>query len=225
MTFDRGWDFDHGNTPITLNKISQDEETIAAITALMGEASGVLGDLSDDTVDTEAEYRLIMFSNGNVRAVPVATPDPVAPLNLDGTPGLSSVRLTWDAPLTGSVGSYAIWRDGVQIGTNSARNYRDTGVVVGNTYEYTVQTIDPYGQRSDQSDPFEAFIDPALNVAPTVTVTSWPPAAPSNGRTYVRVCASDANAQTLTLALECDEGTLVATDDPSIWLYTPPEGP
>lgn len=188
---------------------------------LVDDIPGDTGTFVDNTVDTESPYRIILFSNGNVRAIPVDTPDPLPPTGLAVDPRLSSVLLTWNAPATGSAGSYAVYRDGVQIGTPTGRSYRDLGVVVGNTYNYSVQTIDPFGQRSDVTATVPAFIDPALNVAPTVTVTSWPLTAPTNGRTYVRVCASDANAQSLALTLECDEGSLEATDDPSIWIYTP----
>lgn len=54
-------------------------------------------ELSGLTVDTNQPFRIIMFSNGEIKTIPLDTPDPVAPTNLAGTPRLSSVLLTWTA--------------------------------------------------------------------------------------------------------------------------------
>jgi hypothetical protein len=170
-----------------------------------------------ETVDTGQHYRMIMFANGNVRAIPFATVAPAVPTGLAASARLSSVRLTWTAAPTGT--EYVVYRNSVEIARASSASYRDLAVTVGVTYTYQVQTVDTYGQRSAASAGVAAFIDPSLNVAPVVTVKSWPPAVPSNGRTYLRVNARDANAQVLALGLGVDAGTITPTDDPSIWIY------
>jgi hypothetical protein len=109
----------------------------------------------------------------------------------------------------------------VQIGTSTGLSYRDGTVVPGTTYSYRVQTVDSYGQRSPLTSAVIAFVDPSLNVAPVAAVTAWPTTAPTNGKTLIRVCASDPDAQSLLLALGVSSGTVTPTDDPSIWYYTP----
>lgn len=183
-------------------------------------ASGA--DLTADTVDTDQPFRLIMFSNGDVKAIPFNTPTPVPPTGLTATPHIAHVTLTWTAAVTPASGkTYAVFRDNVQIGTTTTLTYRDGSVVPSATYEYRLETIDAYGQRSDRTDPETAFIDPALNVAPTVVVKAWPPSYYTDGRTVIRVCASDPDAQALALELGVDVGFLQATDDPSVWYYIP----
>jgi hypothetical protein len=108
----------------------------------------------------------------------------------------------------------------VQIGTSSVPDFRDTTVTVSSTYTYTVQAIDQYGQRSGMSASENAFIDPALNEAPEVTITCWPAEIPTNGIALVRVNAIDVDAQLLALTLDVDLGALEVTDDPSVWRLT-----
>jgi hypothetical protein len=177
------------------------------------------GGLDDETVDTGSHFRLIMFSNGTVRAIPFSTPDPSAPTGVQVTAKLSSVRLTWTA--VAGAAQYAIFRNGTQTATSTVAAYRDINIAVGSTYSYQVQTLDAYGQRSPLTSAVTAFIDPASNSAPTVTVRAWPTTFPTNGKTLLRVNASDVDAQTLALALSVDTGNLAATSDPAIWIYTP----
>lgn len=199
-------------------------ELLARVEALEAAVAGI--DFSEgmvaNTVDTGASYRIILFSDTTVKAIPVATPVPTTPTGLAATPRLSSVKLTWTAATLPTSGkTYVIYRNGSQIATTTALSYRDIAVAVGSTYTYQVLTRDIYGQRSSLTTGVSAYIDPALNVAPNMTVTAWPTTAPSNGRTLIRVCAADVNAQTLSLALSVDVGSLAPTDDPSIWYYTP----
>lgn len=183
--------------------------------------SGVsAGDLSANTVDTGVPYRIIIFADGTVRGIPYATPVPTAPTGLARVIKVSSVKLSWTAATTPAA-LYEVFRGGSLIGTSFGLTYRDGTVVTGNTYSYQVRTKDAYGQVSPLTAAVTAFVDPALNVAPTVTVTSWPTTAPTNGKTILRVCGADADAQTLVLALGTDTGTLTPTDDPSIWYYHP----
>lgn len=179
------------------------------------------GNVPEVTADTFEPYRIIMLSNGTVRAIPAGALPPDVPSGLARTVRLTSVTLTWLAAARAQ--SYAVMRNGVQIATTFALKYRDTTVVLSGNYSYTVASIDPYGQRSAPSSPVTAFIDPAINVAPTIAIRAWPTTFPSNGKTLIRVCAADADAQSLTLALAktAGTGTLTPTDDPSIWTYAP----
>jgi hypothetical protein len=179
------------------------------------------GGTTGEFADTFQPMKLIGLSNGDTIAIPAGANAPATPTGLDTTARLSSVRVAWDAAARAA--RYVLYRTpgGVLSEQITATSYRDLAVSVGSTYQYYVQAVDQYGQRSQIAGPDTAFIDPALNVAPTVTVKAWPPSAPSNGRTYLRVNARDANAQALALALEVDAGTITATPDPSVWIYTP----
>lgn len=185
--------------------------------------TSVLGELVADTVDTATEYRLILFSNGTVKAIPVATPDPLPATNLNAVAAVASVTLTWTAATLPTSGkTYRVYRDGVLVATTSNVTYRDNAVVTGNTYSYTVVTVDAYGQVSAATSAATAFVDPALNQPPVVTsVTAWPPAHFTDGKTLIRVNASDLDGQALSLELGVDSGFLEPTDDPSVWYYTP----
>lgn len=186
--------------------------------ALSG-AGGALG--SGLTVDTFDEFKLIMFANGDVRAVPVGAVAPAVPTGLAATPRLSSVRVTWNAaPLAAR---YVLYRSpgGILSEQVTATSFRDLNITPSSTYVYQVQAVDAYGQRSAVSAGVSAFIDPALNVAPTIDVRCWPSVLPTNGRGILRVNARDANAQVLALSLGVDVGTIAPTSDPSVWTYTP----
>lgn len=176
------------------------------------------GALEGVTVDTSEAFKLILLSDGTVRAIPSGAVAPAVPTGLAVDAKLTSVRLSWSAAARAA--TYRVTRDGVQVAVVSGLSFRDTAIQPGATYSYRVASIDQYGQRSAASAPASAFVDPDLNVAPSVTVTAWPPAPSTNGRSLLRVNAIDVNAQTLALALAVDVGSIQPTADPSVWLYT-----
>jgi len=176
--------------------------------------------MTGSTVDTGEPYRIIMFSDGTVRAIPIDAVTPTAPIDLVAVPRISSVKLTWD-DVVGAT-SYTIYRDGVVYATTATATYRDGVVVVGETYTYTVRASNFYGLFSDYSDEATAYIDPALNNAPVVEVRTWPTTSVAVGnRVIVRVNAFDLDAQVLAFMLGTDVGSLIATSDPSVWYLEP----
>ena len=132
---------------------------------------------------------------------------------------INSVKVTWSPVLYEP--SYVVYRDGNVIGTTGALLFRDNNVTVGQTYTYTVQSVDSYGLRSAISSSVSAFIDPALNVSPTITIRSWPTTVAAGNRAIIRVNAKDLDAQTLALALHVDVESLIPAADPSIWILAP----
>jgi hypothetical protein len=169
------------------------------------------------TVDTGQPFRIIMLSNGSVIAIPESAVPPIAPTGLAAIARLTSVSLSWNAA-TGAT-SYIIRRDGVQVATTSNRTYRDLAIVSGNTYSYTVASVDTYAQRSPASAPVTAYIDPTLNVAPTnMSVTCWPTPIPTDGPAFIRVNATEPDLQILAFTLGVDAGSLSSTADPSVWV-------
>jgi len=188
--------------------------TTAFVKAEMSSGSGAGSGL---TVDTNELYRLIMLSNGSVFAIPYAAVPPPAPTGVTATVRLTSVNLEW--PIVPSAASFVIKRDGVQVATSVYQSYRDTTVIVGNTYTYTVSTVDQYRQRSPQSAPVTAYINPALNAAPAdLAIRCWPLPIPTDGPAIIRVNAREIDTQTIAYALHVDAGSLTATSDPSVWV-------
>jgi hypothetical protein len=174
------------------------------------------GEGSGTTVDTGETYRIIMLSDGTVRAIPFDAVAPSTPTGFAGITRLTSVSLTWTA--VAEAVSYLIVRNGTNIATTSFTSYRDAAITIGQTYTYTVASIDQYQQRSPASSPVTAFIDPALNQTPTdVTITVWPTPIPVDGYSYVRVNARELDVQDIAFELEVDAGSLTSTPDPSTW--------
>jgi hypothetical protein len=212
-----------GSARMEIEEHDEEAEHFTAIEDRLAilEAGGLLDGGVTATADTFEDYKIILLAQNNaVKAIPLSATAPATPTGLTVTPRLSSTRVVWNTAARAS--QYRVFRDGSLVKTTTALSWRDlTATTLSHTYSYVVQAVDVYGQRSQPSAAVTGFIDPALNVAPTVTVKAWPPTYPSNGRTYLRVNAADANGQTLTLALGVSAGSIVATDDPSIWIYTP----
>lgn len=169
------------------------------------------------TVDTGWSYKVIMLSDGTVRAVPVGTAAPATPTGLAAVAGPTSARLSWN--VTSGASSYLIYRNGTLIKTTADTSYRDTGAA-GTTYSYTLAAQNSYGMRSPLTAPLSVFMDPALNTSPIVSVTTWPTTIPTTGSCIVRVNARDVDAQILALTLSVSTGSLRPTPDPSVWILT-----
>jgi hypothetical protein len=169
------------------------------------------------TVDTGWSYKVIMLSDGTVRAVPVGTATPATPTGLAAVAGPTSARLSWN--VSAGASTYLIYRDGALIKTTGDTTYRDTGVA-GTTYVYTVAAQNSYGMRSPLTAPLSVFMNPALNTSPIVSVTTWPTTIPTTGSCIVRVNARDVDAQILALTLSVSTGSLRPTPDPSVWILT-----
>jgi hypothetical protein len=177
------------------------------------------GGVTGNTSDTFEPYKVIMLSNGTVRAIPVGAAPPTIPTGFAVDVRLSSVRAHWTAGVGAT--QYMVYRTGMSPVTVSTLYYRDLNIVVGSTYQYWVQSIDTYGQRSAVVGPISAFVDPADNSDPEASIKTWPATLSTVGQTLIRVNARDVDAQVLETELEVDDGTITPTDDPSVWVYTP----
>lgn len=176
------------------------------------------GGSSGFTIDTNELYRIIMLSNGSVFAIPFDAVPPDKPTGLAASVRLTSVNLTWTPAARAT--SYIIRRNGVELGSTWNLSYRDINIVAGNTYTYTVSSVDQYKQRSPASDPVSAFIDIALNVAPTnVVIRCWPLPIPTDGPALIRVNGRDVDVQEIAYTLGVDAGSLAPTADPTIWVF------
>jgi Cellulose binding domain/Fibronectin type III domain/Glycosyl hydrolases family 18 len=70
---------------------------------------------------------------------------PGAPTNLRGTPGSTSVSLSWTAP-SGTVSGYHVYRNGSRVASPSSTSYTDSGLASSTTYSYQVSAHNGAGE-------------------------------------------------------------------------------
>lgn len=164
-------------------------------------------------------WKLLVFSDRTVKAVPSSAVFPAAPTGLAVTPRLSFVTLTWNA--VSGASSYRIYRNGSFLLTSSLTQIRDgNNIVVNSTYTYHVIAVNSYDMWSPSSSTIQAFISPSLNVAPVFeSITIWPTNPRPNDKVYVRVNGHDVDSQILAVTLGVDEGSLTSTVDPTTWIW------
>ncbi|MDZ4181294.1 MAG: choice-of-anchor J domain-containing protein [Candidatus Cloacimonadaceae bacterium] len=75
-----------------------------------------------------------------------------APQNLSAYYNGTQVRLAWSAPAIGTVVSYQVLRNGVQIGVSTVLIYFDDAVAQGNSYLYQIKAVNHLGQVSPPSN-------------------------------------------------------------------------
>jgi hypothetical protein len=168
------------------------------------------------TADTNEDYKALLYSDGTVRAVPRGTTAPATPTGLAVVASSTAARLTWN--VSPGATTYLIFRDNTQIGSTGNTYYRDNVGRSGGTYSYQVAAVNAYNMHSARTAGVSAYLDPALNVAPSLTITTWPTVIPTTGRCIVRVNAADADAQDLAYTMNVSAGSLQPTTDPSVWI-------
>ena len=102
------------------------------------------------------------------------TENPSAPANLLET-GKSdtTVSLGWTASADNvGVTEYAVYRDGVEVGTTAGTSYNDAGLNPNTSYGYYVTARDAAGNESGPSGTVFVLTDPPPNALPTVSITS-----------------------------------------------------
>jgi hypothetical protein len=171
------------------------------------------------TEDTGEDFKIIVFSDGTIRAVPVNAFAPATPTGLARTVYVSRVALTWAA--TSGASQYVVYRNGIQIAVTSVPHYTDWDVIAGGNYSYQIRAKNVYNQQSGLTAAVSASITPDDNIDPEVSVTLWPPVAIPGQKQIVRVCGLDVDGQSLIFSLAATTGgTLEPTNDPSVWLLT-----
>lgn len=105
-------------------------------------------------VDTSGNLSgLSSISSGTTMA---DTTPPTVPLGLVGftAPSQTQVNLSWipSTDNSGIVSGYYVFRNGVLVGTAATNSFSDTSLVANQTYKYTVQAFDPYGNKSSLSE-------------------------------------------------------------------------
>ena len=130
---------------------------------------------------------------------PEDTTDPSIPQNLQASPDVGRVDLSWDESTDDvAVTGYVVLRDGVVIGAPTQTAFTDTQVAPGATYTYTVSAKDAAGNESDPSAPATATL---------------PPSPPGDGISLRAVTTAANNAEkTLTVPVPAaDPGDLLLT--------------
>lgn len=172
------WTAATDNVGVAGYKVYRDGQELATLTGTT---------FSDVTVlpNTAYSYHAIAFdAAGNVSAagnsVTVTTPvdpaqtataRPAAPTNLAAANVTSgTAALTWSSPA--AVG-YAIYRDGVRIGTSTQPAFSDSAVLPDATFVYTVTAFDLAGNESVASSPL-SIVTPLAPVLTDQTAPTTP---------------------------------------------------
>lgn len=196
---------------------------VAATYATKAELAGVQTGFINLS-DTGATWNLVAYVDGTVVAVAPGSAAPPQVGSPNATAQLSRVTLTWTAPTPPSgdpaIVRYVILRDGLLVGTTTSTTFSDPNIVLGGHYTYNIEAVNSVGLRS-LSPNLAVYIDPALAVPPTTSISVYPNPIPTNGSAWVRINGIDPNAFSMTFSLSVDTGTLVPTNDPSLWIYTP----
>ena len=102
--------------------------------------------------------------NVNMAAPPVDQQSPSAPTGLSHSLLANGLRLRWDGSGDNvGVASYAVYRDGVQVGSSATNSYDDTTVTAG-AHVYTVYAQDGAGNRSQPSGPYVVTVPAGQSV-------------------------------------------------------------
>lgn len=118
------------------------------------------GHLSVRTVSAGAGAATVSI---NMSAAPLDQQSPTAPTGLTHALLAQGLRLSWNGSGDNvGVRSYAVFRDGVEIGTSPTRSFDDTSVGAGR-HVYTVYALDAANNRSPASAPYVVDV-PVRNV-------------------------------------------------------------
>ena len=142
----------------------------------------------EDTAVQQGTFTPTGVNFYNVLVSPPNKTAPTAPTNLQGfATSYSTITLSWNAS-TDKVGvaGYAVFRNGVQIGTTTSTYYQDSGLAPLTAYSYAVVAFDLGGNTSSPADVTVTTRDnvppsPPTNVAGTAVSCkqinlSWSPA-------------------------------------------------
>lgn len=128
--------------------------------------------------DTEYEYRVSAVNGDGVegaqsnaqtgRTEPPPPPPPPTGLAASAVSS-TEIDLSWNAPSSGDVAGYRVYRNGSPVANPSGTSYRDSGLDPFTPYTYTVTALSSGGQESDPSQPAQA-----------TTLDGTPPSRPQN---------------------------------------------
>lgn len=200
--------------------VTVDQNTLSLpepVRVRLGQDLGDTGSGSIQAIDTGEQMKLIAFSDGTVRAVPLSAGAPEKPDTPVTESRSSSIVVTWAAKP--GYQTMALRRDGVEIYRGTDTRYIDKNVENMQLYSYTVVGYSGYGWPSPESDPASGRADAALNILPSAGFVTWPNPLPATGEGIIRVLGTDVEAHDLTYALSVSVGTITPTDDPSIWKF------
>jgi fibronectin type 3 domain-containing protein len=112
------------------------------------------------TLDLQFDPAEAGDATGQLTIASNSSSNPTIVVSLSGTGAAHKVKLNWDAPSSGSIAGYNIYRASggsasyQRLNSNlaSATSYTDTNVESGQTYSYVVKTVDDAGSESSPSN-------------------------------------------------------------------------
>jgi hypothetical protein len=180
--------------PVTKYKVYRSTTSGSYGTAVLA-STGSATRTYDDTAVSNATtyyYRVVAlnaFGAGAAGGEAAATPDasitpvpPTAPVGLTAANPAGYVSLTWNPPVDNGgapVTSYDVYRGaapGTQAlhATTGSTSYRDTAIVAGTTYYYTVTAVSSVGLEGPPSNEDFTTAQPGLPGAPTLSGSAGP---------------------------------------------------
>ena len=154
---DLSWTAATDNVGVALYRISIDGTEAGTTATTSYQATGLnagqnysFSVIAEDTSGNQS-------TAATVTATTLTTSDTVAPSVPTGltltSATTNAVDINWTASIDdqGTVASYRVFRDGVEIGTSTTTTYTDSTVQAEQSYLYTVAAIDDSGNESSQS--------------------------------------------------------------------------
>jgi chitodextrinase len=132
----------------------------------------------------------------------------------------SSISLSWNAATeqNGTIAGYKIYRNGIQVGTNSNISYTDIGLQAATTYGYAVASYDTKGLTSSPSVSVTGSTTGGDSTLPTTSITS--PANNATVSSTITVSANAADNVGVTKVELYSDGTLKGTDTTSPYTFS-----
>ena len=189
---DLNWTAATDNVGVTLYRVSMDGTEIGTTATTSFQATGLNAGQSYSFSVIAEDASGNQSTAATVTATTLSTTDTVAPsiptgLTLDSA-AANVVSISWIASTDdqGTVASYRVFRDTVEVGTSTTTTYIDNTVQAEQSYLYTVSAIDDSGNESSQSATLS--VDTPVVVISDIT----PPTVPT-GLTLNNATASSAS--------------------------------
>jgi Fibronectin type 3 domain-containing protein len=132
-------------------KVYRDGQEIATVSATNFEDTGLKPATRYVYTVKAVDVDGSLSDTSNALTVTTAREKVSAPLNLRAVLVTDrTVKLEWVKPAKGTVVSYKVYRDDVEIATVNSTNFEDTGVRPETIYLYTVRAVDTDGSLSEE---------------------------------------------------------------------------
>ena len=191
---DLSWTAATDNVGVTLYRVSMDGTETGTTATTSFQATGLNSGQSYSFSVIAEDASGNQSTAATVSATTLTSTDTVAPsiptgLTLDSA-AANAVSISWTASTDdqGTVASYRVFRDTVEVGTSTTTTYIDNTVQAEQSYLYTVSAIDDSGNESSQSTTL--LVDTPVIVGSDITPPTIPTGLTLNNATASSVSIS-----------------------------------